>query len=236
MRRLRLIIAVFLILTLTGCTKEYNLTEEQTEATAEYMAGLLLRYDNNYKPSLISKEELYAQEDDASEEFEDITTPTPTASPIEESSDDVNNEEEKTQKDYTLTEVIGVKNIEIQYSGYQICEYYPEDSSNSYFSLTPREGYQLLVTSFQAKNNSKKDKAFNLSETNVLYQLDINVGTVYKPLLTLLENDLQYIDITIKAGKTETVLLVFEVSKDVDISEINLIALKDERTEIIEIK
>jgi hypothetical protein len=62
------------------------------------------------------------------------------------------------------------------------------------------------------------------------------VGTVYKPLLTLLENDLQYIDITIEAGKTETVLLVFEVSKDVEISEINLIALKDERTEIIEIK
>jgi len=93
-----------------------------------------------------------------------------------------------------------------------------------------------LVASFLAKNISDKEKTLNLSNSKVLYQLDINVGTVYKPLLTLLENDLQYIDITIGAGKNKTVLLVFEVSKDIDISNINLIASKDDRTEIIEFK
>jgi hypothetical protein len=93
-----------------------------------------------------------------------------------------------------------------------------------------------LVASFTATNKKKSKNTLNLSKEEVLYQLDINVGTVYKPQFTLLENDLQYIDLAFKGGESKTVLLVFEISKEADISNINLIISKEDRSEIIEIK
>lgn len=68
------------------------------------------------------------------------------------------------------------------------------------------------------------------------YQLDVNVGTIYKPLLTLLKNDLQYFDITLKPGQSEKALLVFEISKDRDAANINLLISRENRSKIIEIK
>jgi len=225
------------MLSLTGCIQEYKLTELKGDATAEYMAALLLKYDEDYEPHLTPIDQLNEEVSETlGENNANTTTVTPTPFLEEAITENEDSEGAKVTKEYTLTEVIGEPDIEIQYSNYKICESYPEDTTNAYFSLTPVEGNQLLVASFLAKNISDKEKTLNLSNSKVLYQLDINVGTVYKPLLTLLENDLQYIDITIGAGKNKTVLLVFEVSKDIDISNINLIASKDDRTEIIEFK
>lgn len=233
MKKLSLLIIILFTLSLTGCIKKYELSEQQSDATAEYMAGLLLKYDKNYEPHLTPLDEL-TKVSEAPKVTEAITaTPTPAQEATTENSD---SGVEAVAKEYTLSEVIGVSDIEILYSGYKICESYPEDATSAYFSLTPAEGNQLLVASFSIKNQSNKEKVLDLSNSGELYQLDINVGTVYKPSLTLLKNNLQYIDITIGAGKTETALLIFEVSKDTDISDINLITSKEDRTEIIEIK
>jgi len=237
MKKLRLLIIIFFMLSLTGCIQEYKLTEQQSDATAEHMAALLLKYDEDYEPHLTPLDQLNEEVSETSgENGVNTTTVTPTPALDEVITENEDSEGAKVTKEYTLTEVIGETDIEIQYSNYKICESYPEDTTNAYFSLTPVGGKQLLVASFLAKNISDQEKTLNLSNSKVLYQLDINVGTVYKPLLTLLENDLQYIDITIGAGKNKTVLLVFEVSMDIDISNINLIASKDDRTEIIEFK
>jgi len=234
MKRLRLLVTILFMLSLTGCIQEYKLTDQQSDATAEYMAGLLLKYDKEYEPHLTPREQLTTKEN-ANSEVSDANTATPTPVQEEAITENVDNEGE-ANKDYTLSEVIGEDDIEMQYSGYEICETYPEDTTNAYFSLDPVEGKQFLVTSFLAKNLSDKEKTLTLRDSQVQYQLDINVGTIHKPILTLLVNDLHNIDIVIGAGKTETVLLVFEVSKDIDITDINLIASKDDRIEIIEIK
>lgn len=233
MRKLILLTASICMFSLTGCINEYEYTEQQSDSAAEYMADLLLKENLNYKPSLTPVEELNikdpVEEEDTSEISEKDTTLAPTPVPEQE-------EEDKNQtpvKEYTLTEVIGEQDFEIEYKDYKISDTYSE---GPYFSLDAREDNQLLVTTFSVKNISDKEKTLSLSKSDVLYQLDVNVGTVYKPLLTLLENDLQYIELTLGAGKTETVVLVFEVSKRTDISDINLIASREGRTEIIEIK
>ena len=233
MRRLKLVIIICFMFSLTGCIQEYNVSEQQNDAAAEYMAGLLLKYDEDYEQGLTPMNEIPV-ENTTTDMGTD--TPTPTIAPEDDSTINSDGKEVVTQKEYTLTEVIGEKDFDIQFKGYQITETYPEDIESTYFSLTPREGNQLLVTSFSVLNNTDSEKTLNLSKAKIIYQLDINVGTVYKPSLTLLENDLQYIDMAIKGGKTKTVLLIFEVSKDKDITEINLIISKDNKSEIIEVK
>ena len=233
MKRFGLIIIICFMLSLTGCIQEYSAAEQQNDAVAEYMAGLLLKYDEDYEQGLTPMNEIPV-ENTTTDMGTD--TPTPTIAPEDDSTINSDGKEVVTQKEYTLTEVIGEKDFDIQFKGYQITETYPEDIESTYFSLTPREGNQLLVTSFSVLNNTDSEKTLNLSKAKIIYQLDINVGTVYKPSLTLLENDLQYIDMAIKGGKTKTVLLIFEVSKDKDITEINLIISKDNKSEIIEVK
>jgi hypothetical protein len=220
--------------TLTGCIQEYKVTEKQNDATAEYMAGLLLKYDEDYEQDLPSQNEI--MEDEVALEEVDTTGLSTTLSPTKDTATNAEGKEEDAKKDYTLTEVIGAENFEIEYTGYKVAESYPEDAQSAYFSITPRDENHLIVASFLVKNKSNKEKKLNLSKAKIQYQLDINVGTVYKPSLTLLENDLQYIDIKIPGGKAEPVLLIFEVSKGTDMSDINLMVSNDNKTEIVKIK
>lgn len=231
MKRLFVIIISISVLLLTGCIKEYPLSEVQTDAVAEYMAGRLLMEDKNYLASLLTYEEIIEFEDNIQE---DNLVPKPTKAP-----DVVNdNEDNAPIKDvnYTLSEVIGVPNFDILYSSYKLVDTYPEDESNLVFSLDPRPGHQLLVLNFTIENITDKNEVIDLSLSTIQYQLDINVGSIYKPQLALLENNLQYINLNLKAGEKIPAVLIFEVARDIDLSDIKLIISKDSRSEIVEIK
>ncbi len=236
MKRLKMLFVLFLSFSLTGCIQDYTITIEKSDAAAEYMAGLLLKYDEDYEQGLLSEKDLSVKNIDEDETVTEGNDDTTVASSDSVSQSDASNSDNDTIQDYTLTEVIGHQDFNFKYGGYELTETYPEDPDSAGFSLTPRDGYQLLVTSFTVKNLSDSKKELNLIDTDIAYQLDINVGTVYKPLLTLLENDLQYIDITIEGGKSEKVLLVFEISKDIDMSNVNLIVSKESKSVIIEMK
>lgn len=240
MKRLLIMIICFLGVALTGCMKDYPLTEAQTDIVAEYMASRLLENDKQYTPSLISYQEI---EEIKNIPLEDDILPKPTEIP-EVEDDDINDNTPTDTSDsdlsdniqYTLSEVIGDPNFDIQYTGYQLADTYPEDESNLVFSVDPRFGYQLLVANFTIENISNTDNTIDLSKTSIQYQLDINVGTIYKPELALLENNLRYIKYDIKSGAKIPAVLIFEVNKDIDMADINLIVSRDARTEIIEIK
>lgn len=247
MKRLKILLVLLLSLSLTGCIKEYTITEEKSDAVAEYMAGLLLSYDSNYDQELIPTEETTDEiSDDVNVTTDETSEDTTEESTSEESSSEIQdslevNEEEATasgenQEHYTLSQVIGETGFTVQYKSYKLVDTYPEDLESSNFTLTLREGYQLLVASFTIKNKSDSKKEINLIKSGITYQLDINSGIVYKPLLTLLENDLQYIDIMINPDKSKNALLIFEVSKDADITDINLIAKKEDKSVTMKLK
>lgn len=239
MKRLKLLPVLLLLLSLAGCIQEYTLTEEQNDSVAEYMAGKLLESDEDYDQDLIPEEDLAAETQDNTAS-EQVTSPgvSPTAAiggPISQENGAKTSGSEN-QENYSLAEVIGAKDFEIQFTGYSVSEAYPEDTDSAYFSLTSREGNQLLVVAFDLKNTSDSKNNLNLSKSKILYQLDFNNGTVYKPSLTLLENDLQYIDITVAAGATKQVLLIFEIAKGTDLSNVNLNISKNDKTKIVELE
>jgi hypothetical protein len=218
--------------------KDYPLNEAQTDIVAEYMASRLLENEKKFTPSLISYYEVLEIDKLT---LDDKILPEPTEIPLESddniaNSDDTSTPDSPSDIQYTLSEVIGEADFDIKYTGYQLASTYPEDESNLVFSVDPRAGYQLLVVDFTIENIADTDKIIDLSKATILYQLDINVGTIYKPQFALLENNLQYIKLNVRSGEKIPAVLIFEVTKDIDMSDINLIVSRDARTEIIEIK
>lgn len=225
------------MITLTGCMKKYPLSETQTDVVAEYMASRLLEKDKVFTPSLITYNEIIDLEEvilTDEPETEDTNVPQNNNEIIDDNG--VSTPDSSMNIKYTLSEVIGESNFDIQYTGYQLADTYPEDESNLVFSVDPRAGYQLLVANFSIENITDGDKIIDLSSAKIQYQLDINVGTIYKPQFALLENNLQYIDLNVKTGAKIPAVLIFEVTKDIDMSDINLIVSREARTEIIEFK
>lgn len=220
--------------------KKYPLTEAQTDIVAEYMANRLLENDEKYSPSLISYQEIDEIEDTTvGDEIPPKPTEIPEANEGKINDDfpiDVSPSDTSVDIQYTLSEVLGDSSFDIQYTSYLLADTYPEDESNLVFSLDPRAGYRLLVVNFTIENITDSDKVIDLSKASIKYQLDINVGTIYKPQLALLENDLQYIKLNVRSGANIPAVLIFEVSKNIDMSDINLIVSRDAKTEIIEIK
>ena len=235
MRRQKLMVILLAMTTLTGCIQKYEYTEEQTDAAAEFMAGLLLKSDDRYKADLLTVDEIMENQAGAV-----TVTPIPGTSP-----GGVDNQEdtglspiegEKPQKEYTLSEVIGEKGFSLEYTSYIIAESYPEDPAETYFSITPRKGNQLIVLSFMLTNELKKNNNLNLTQADIKYQLYINSKSVYEPPFALLENNLKLIDITLREGEVKPVVLIFEVEKDMEMKDISLKVTREKRSEVIEIK
>lgn len=232
-KKLYVVLICILIVSFTGCMKEYPLSGVQTDIVAEYMASRLLEKDKDYSSTLI---------------FCFDTEDVEETLPIEESdsepidtADDIN-EDEPTQVDpsadtrYTLSEVVGDSNFEIEFKSYKLVNTYPEDESRLVFSLDPREGYLLLVVDFTIENVSDQVENIDLSKSRIQYQLDINGGTIYKPQFALLENNLKYIKLDINEGATIPAVLIFEVNREIDMSDISLSVEHDGRSKTIEIK
>ena len=235
MRRFKIITVLLILATLTGCMQKFEYSEEQTDAAAEYVAGLILRYDKDYKNKLISMEEIVVQQQEAEK-----ATATPAPGTSQDTDDGptgvTENPIDAPKPEYTLSEVIDEKGFDLSYNGYTIADSYPEDITDAYFSVTAREGNQLVILSFQLKNKLDKKNNLNLTKAKITYQLDVNVGTIYEPPFALLENNLKLIDMTLKEKEEKTVILIFEVKKDVEMKDINLMVTRDDRSEIIKIK
>lgn len=236
MKRLKLILVMILTFSVTGCINEYDLTEEQSDAVAEYAAGILLINDDMYDQKLIPMDEYETDFDTGFDFSDDSSTSLPDdAGSSEDAENDEGNASDSKNK-YTLSEVIGNNNLDIRYKEYMLTPSYPKTPESDAFSLDARTGYQLLVMSFDVTNTTNKDQRLDLSDAGINYQLDVNAGTIYKPELTFQENDLRFIDITVKSKKTIQALLIFEVNKNEEISGMNLLASKGSKSEIIKIK
>ena len=212
---------------LCGCLQEVPLTDKEMNAVAEYAAGVLLENDDSiYTSALLSKTVM-----------EELLTPTPTATPVPTPTSIVNNQSGTTSQGQgslatitplpgdseetieQLTQLIGQEGVQLSYQGYVL-----QDSivSNEYLNMEAEEGNQYVIAQFQIENLTEKELVFDASNKNLSCILAINVDNRYRAALSMLENNLQYMPITVPAKQTKSAVLVFEVKKQ-EMDTINLI-------------
>lgn len=241
MRKWKFAIIFVVSLALTGCIKKYHISDEKSDAIAEYMAGKLLEDDIGYNQKLLKEEPGY----DAPT-ITVIATPAPTptiipittnvpnatptiipGSPLEPN--DIHNQK------YTLTEVLGVSSFNITYKDYKVTDHYTYNFGTSKQLQTPRDGYEYLVVNFSIKNKSKETKPFTLIKNEVQYTLTDDNGVSFASIFTLQENDMQYINLPFTSEGTKDALILFEIPKNDNLTEATLKVIKDSKASTIEL-
>lgn len=240
-----LLLCVMLLSTvaLTGCFGVKNITDEESDLIAEYSAGVLLRYSNNYQWRLLTKEQ--ASKEDGSDVTE---TPQPSALPSDEpqetaaaesptgdqtasqtdpqSTDTGSDSQEPDIKNVSLNEVYGTKGVDITMDHAKYCKKYKN------IQVMSNSDDKLLVITFKLHNTSGTAKKINLMKREIDYPITIGTDTYFLGINILEGNDMKYLKTTIPAGKTVTAALVYTLPSSVKTSdEIRLIVQEKDKTE-----
>jgi len=225
---------------LTGCTQLVEINEQQSNVLAEYMAGTVLRYDKNYKEALIYPDTAETGETEEISETVAVTYDVEdnTVPEVSGQSGDKVAPSEDLQNGNTISlenmfkEALN-ENFSITYTGYKFYESYPVE--NDFFTLEATNGKQLLVITFDVENTAVKTKSLDLRNYNLQYRLTNRKDFVLNPMMTLLFNDIQYINLGIAAGETQKAVILFDVSKDIDMSDMMLTITKEDKTVLLDL-
>lgn len=201
----------------TACsTATSYLTEEQGDVIAEYAADLLLSYDKNYEYKYVEAEPT-TEEETFGEEIEFSTEGDTTSSTNNEKGEDekdttVQVEETTTEKVMkTIDEILGINGIEVKVKDFSLVDSYPdEQGKDAFFIMKATKGTKLLIVKLNVKNVSERDIELNIMECNAKYRAYINGTDKLVAQITLLLDAFNTYEGTIKAGKTEEMVLVFQ--------------------------
>lgn len=219
------------ILFSTGCGSVPELSNEQNNQIAEYMAASLLKYDANYDAALEYDESIL-----------DITpTPVPTEEP-EPTKEPQSSDEPLTQpvsggeasasattaaviaKDFSS--VLGSNQYVVTAKSMEIMKHYKD----AYTEVDAMEDMRLLVVTFMIKNTSESEIRVNMLDPDNPVNFTASVGgSAVKPLYTLVSNDLRYYKEKIPAGKSRSAVLLFEISKDADVLDVTVTAASGDK-------
>ena len=231
---LMLVMAAIVTVNLSACAiGDTGLSDDELKQVAEYAAKLVLKHTRNYEPTL--QEELSIKEnpnfvnedfnvagkskaetsettgsssvdDGASVEDDNTETENP-----DDKSKDINETNDDKDTAATLNDIYAKEGFEVVYGGAGEYSRYPKNEG--YFSLVAADNMKLYVVEFSIRNETDKSRKFSHSE-GVSYNLTFDGENYYKPSLTLLENDMQSIEVNIGGGKSSKGVIVFNVAKN----------------------
>jgi hypothetical protein len=226
MKKPLLILTLFCGMMFTGCAKMTDLSDQQSDVIAEYMAGSVLRYTDNYKEALVYPE-------DTKDEQDNVTVIKESNDTKEESTANTATDKQETNKGAVTTSSTGTKDTKTEKSDLSYQEFYKIISDNkyqikyngfklqssyaqrdAYFTLTPTSGNKLLAVNFKVSNKSKSSVKVNLDKIHIVYKLSTKDGKSYSPMVTLLDTDMKYLNFTLKSGNSDDAVLIFDVPEN----------------------
>lgn len=240
---------------LTGCMQMVDMTSQETNMVTESMAGLLLKYDKNSEGDLVYQESKDLRAEIESKENAKVT-------PVTVSGEEKNNEKlliqdnsnsgnmittnynkkatdgksDKQVQYVDLNSIIGNNKFKVDFKKYELSNNYYGNISNQAFTIDPSKNNQLLIAYFDITNFTKKSQNLNLAGSNIQYQLHVGEEKYYNPLMTLLLNDIQYINLDFAVKETKEAVILYEIPKDINLSKVEMIVSKDANTSNVKMK
>lgn len=223
---------------LMGCSSGIELTDEENNMVAEYMAGTLLKYDHYYEEKLIINEE------EETDDTKNVTVNTATDVSSNEEDKKVQNtsnnetknaeKKEKSESNVSLADVFAGKDYTITYKNNTLSTFYPEN--NSVYVIEASKGKKLAVISMAVKNVSKKTKTVDLSKEGIAYSLEAGGKTYNEPMITVIPSNVQFFNETIQPLKTKEAILIFEVDSKTNLKGSSLSVNMNGKTAKITLK
>jgi hypothetical protein len=209
-------------LLLGGCgTPLYDLTEDEENLVVTYSAYALAKhniYQKDGMTSAVLPEEEETQEVSSQEE----TTEAPQESSETNSSTTADatgsNQNEET---VSLAAAVGQEStLTVSYKGYKVQDSYTE---GNYLAVDPDVGKRLVVMKFKIKNPTDQDIELDTVSLDNTFYASFDGGTDVKELVSFGAQSLSSYLGVIKAGKSETAVLLFQVPESqTEISSVRL--------------
>ncbi len=222
-------------LLLTGCGNTQELSEQNQNMIAQYMAGTLLKYDADYNGALVYDRAILEATPTPAPTQAPVVTPAPTAS--SNSSDNSNNatagddNSKGVLQETDLSSLINVSGIKVKKTSYKVTKSF----GTAYSSVAADKGHKLLIVNFKLKNQSDSSKKVNLTGKNIKYTLSIGDNR-YSPLYTIADGDMQFFNEKIAAGSSKKGILVFQIKSSVKVKDAVVTAITEDSTADIKIK
>ena len=234
MKKSKLCLLLISSMLLTGCQSSTNLTNEQLDEVSEYIGGKLIQYSSSYQEMLLSKDRLKEAEAETEEkpEQEDSTIPvsktestqmSSTGNKLEtgSSSGFSTSEHETDTKAVTAAAVMGASSFDVKASDYGFYNSYPKNGAKNHFVLNASSGKKLLVVKVKLTNTGSSAK--KLDTANHVFKCKASGDKLSgEALVSLLKNDIHFMNTTVKAGKSVNGILVFEVSKNASLTDLSI--------------
>jgi len=234
-RKCAVLAALLFSLQTTGCGV-INLTSQENSVIAEYIASVLLKHDKNYEPTL-----QYALEEpeDELEEKPQKQEETPKQEQNQETNNPKPTEGTDTQEPEDTVANVSVSDVYRKGMGLSVSKvdfYQSYPKKEGVLPVEASKGNTICVVSLKVKNNSSSDMKCNFLTDERTYALDINGKNTYNAVQSLLVNDIQYLDETIKAGGSYQAVVTFEVPKSAKKKSFNLLITKGSKTAALKVQ
>lgn len=238
------ILAGALLVSLSGCGNTIPaLSEEQEALVVEYASTAVLKHDANYQGKLMDLSTLANEEETPEEETaEEETTQAPAedtnipeeSAPVQEPQQEAGNaEQEEAQVQANAEQVLGLHDVSLTCSGYEVDEFYPKNGNEIYFVMNATPGNNLLVMRFTLRNLLNEEQEIQIRPGAVRVKIDLNGGEK-NALTTMLLKDLATYQGTLGPNEETELVVVGEYPvEDLQVIDSLSVKLKNESGEVI---
>ncbi len=222
-----------LLVSLCGCGNTIpSLSEEQEALVVEYASTAVLKHDANYQGKLVDLSTLTNEEEAPEEEITQASTEDTDIQekPQQEADNAV---QEETQVQENAEQILGLHNVSLTYSGYEVDEFYPKNGNEIYFVMNATSGNNLLVMKFTLRNLLSEEQEIQIQPGAVQVKIDLNGGEK-NALTTMLLNDLATYQGTLGSNEETELVVVGEYPvEDLQTIDSLSVKLKNESDEVI---
>lgn len=223
MRRKCLLSAVLLAgaLALTGCGEEpYELEDNEREIIVNYAAHIIAKYNvkqpEGYRYVYVPEEETLLEEEEEQPAEETDQTEQPAEGEPAESADS-QGEGASQEPSVTLSEALGLTDINAVYTGAEL--------TDNYNSVVPDAGKKLLILHVTLQNPGTEDADCDILSLLPTFRAKVNGTEETTAELTILTENLSTWEDPIPAGGSVDTIILFQLS-DTQISSVDQLEMK----------
>lgn len=158
---------------------------------------------------------------------------------VVDASEEAVNTEEVSVSDSSIASLLNVSGYDISYSGYELCDKYPENDDDSWLiSMTSKEGKKLCVLKFAIANNSGSGEPCDILNSGKSYRLIVNDSKRINETVTVLMDSFSQFNETLSSGDSCEAVLVFEMDNELaeSINSLKLIIKDKDNSDTVELE
>ena len=130
-------------------------------------------------------------------------------------------------------QILGLQDVSLTYSGYEVDEFYPKNGNEIYFVMNATPGNNLLVVKFTLRNLLNEEQDIQIQPGTVRVKIIMN-GEEKNALTTMLLNDLATYQGTLGPNEeTELVVVGEYLVEDLQTIDSLSVKLKNESGEVV---